>query len=204
MKIYDWNVDWLGRTRPIAQVSKGSTSNLRRGRRARGLIYIFFSLNQSSLRTAMASPSLPSSSLLSRFSSAQSSPPITSFTVFSGKQRFIYHPRRAPGLSIRALTLDFSGSFFEGGFGSDDDPNSPPGPGIAAVEDKDEPQCPPGLRQYETMAVLRPDMSEDERLALTQKYEEVRKSGLCLVAEKTRARKENWGFEFLFWKIVKR
>ncbi|RVW14825.1 30S ribosomal protein S6 alpha, chloroplastic [Vitis vinifera] len=92
----------------------------------------------------MASPSLPSSSLLSRFSSAQSSPPITSFTVFSGKQRFIYHPRRAPGLSIRALTLDFSGSFFEGGFGSDDDPNSPPGPGIAAVEDKDEPQCPPG------------------------------------------------------------
>jgi small subunit ribosomal protein S6 len=32
---------------------------------------------------------------------------------------------------------------------------------------------PRGLRQYETMAVLRPDMSEDERLALTQKYEEV-------------------------------
>ncbi|KAL6349602.1 hypothetical protein AAG906_034259 [Vitis piasezkii] len=125
----------------------------------------------------MASPSLPSSSLLSRFSSAQSSPPITSFTVFSGKQRFIYHPRRAPGLSIRALTLDFSGSFFEGGFGSDDDPNSPPGPGIAAVEDKDEPQCPPGLRQYETMAVLRPDMSEDERLALTQKYEELLVAG---------------------------
>ncbi|KAJ9706264.1 hypothetical protein PVL29_001676 [Vitis rotundifolia] len=125
----------------------------------------------------MASPSLPSSSVLSRFSSAQSSPSITSFTVFSGKQRIIYHPRRAPGLSIRALTLDFSGSFFEGGFGSEDDPNSPPGPGIAAVEDKDEPQCPPGLRQYETMAVLRPDMSEDERLALTQKYEELLVAG---------------------------
>ena len=69
--------------------------------------------------------------------------------------------------------MDFSGSFFEGGLGADDDPPISPGSGIAAVEDKEEPQCPPGLRQYETMAVLRPDMSEDERLTLTQKYEEV-------------------------------
>ena len=60
-------------------------------------------------------------------------------------------------------------------------PPSPPGPGLAAVEDKEEPQCPPGLRQYETMAVLRPDMLEDERLALTQKYEEVKLSILLLV-----------------------
>ena len=173
------------RTRSITQVSRVSTSNLRQERRVRGLIYIpFFSLNQSSVRTTMASPSLPSSSLLSHYSSTQYSPSITSFTTFSGKQRVIHCPRRAPGLSIRALTLDFSGSFFEGGFGSDDDPNSPPGTGIGTVEDKDEPQCPPGLRQYETMAVLRPDMSEDERLALTQKYEEVRKLGLCLVGEK--------------------
>lgn len=130
----------------------------------------------------MVSPALPSSSLLSHLSS-QSSPSITSFTNFSGKQRPIHYQRRAFGLSIRALSLDFSGSFFEGGFGSDEDPNSPPGTGIGTVEDKDEPQCPPGLRQYETMAVLRPDMSEDERLALTQKYEEVRKLGLCLVGE---------------------
>lgn len=80
-------------------------------------------------------------------------------------------------LTVKAQTLYFSGSFFEGGgFGSDDDPTSvPPGSvGTAtAIEDKEEPQCPPGLRQYETMMVLRPDMSEDERLALTQKYEEV-------------------------------
>lgn len=80
-------------------------------------------------------------------------------------------------LTVKAQTLDFSGSLFEGGgFGTDDDPTSvPPGSvGTAtAVEDKEEPQCPPGLRQYETMMVLRPDMSEDERLALTQKYEEV-------------------------------
>lgn len=74
---------------------------------------------------------------------------------------------------MKAQTLDFSSSFFEGGIVSDEDPPSPPGPGIAAVEDKEEPECPPGLRQYETMAVLRPDMSEEERLALTQKYEEV-------------------------------
>lgn len=76
-------------------------------------------------------------------------------------------------MPIKAQTLDFSGSFFEGGFGSNEDPPSPPGPGLTAVEDKEAPECPPGLRQYETMAVLRPDMSEDERLALTQKYEEV-------------------------------
>lgn len=44
---------------------------------------------------------------------------------------------------------------------------------VAVAEEKEEPQCPPGLRQYETMAVLRPDMTEDERLALTNKYEEL-------------------------------
>ncbi|XVF12933.1 hypothetical protein REPUB_Repub08aG0162600 [Reevesia pubescens] len=80
-------------------------------------------------------------------------------------------------LTVKAQTLDFSGSFFEGGFGSDDDPPSQPGSSITALEDKEEPQCPPGLRKYETMAVLRPDMSEDERLALTQKYEELLVAG---------------------------
>ena len=84
-----------------------------------------------------------------------------------------YRKRSNPDFSVKAQTLDFSGSFFEGEFGSDDDPTTP-GPSFAAVEDKEEPECPPGLRQYEMMAVLRPDMSEDERLALTQKYEEVK------------------------------
>ncbi|PHT92213.1 30S ribosomal protein S6 alpha, chloroplastic [Capsicum annuum] len=75
---------------------------------------------------------------------------------------------------LKAQTLEFSGSFFEGGFGggSNDEPPTTPWSGITAVEDKEEPQCPPGLRPYETMMVLRPDMSEDERLALTQRYEE--------------------------------
>ncbi|XP_010533568.1 PREDICTED: 30S ribosomal protein S6 alpha, chloroplastic [Tarenaya hassleriana] len=81
-------------------------------------------------------------------------------------------------LTVKLQALDFSGSFFEGGFGSDDDPASPSGSGVGtALEDKPEPQCPPGLRQYETMAVLRPDMSEDERLGLTQKYEELLVAG---------------------------
>lgn len=34
-------------------------------------------------------------------------------------------------------------------------------------------QYPPGLQRYETMAVLRPDLTEDQRLSLTQRYEEV-------------------------------
>lgn len=84
------------------------------------------------------------------------------------------------GLSVKAQTLEFSGSFFEGGLGSQDEPPAPPGTGFAtALEDKEEPQCPPGLRKYETMVVLRPDMSEDERLAFTEKYEEVVSSLKC-------------------------
>ncbi|XP_020581718.1 30S ribosomal protein S6 alpha, chloroplastic [Phalaenopsis equestris] len=83
--------------------------------------------------------------------------------------------RAARSLAIRSQSLDLSGSFFDGG---DEEGEGPPlGPtaaaSIAALEDKEEPQCPPGLRQYETMAVLRPDMTEDERLSFTQRYEEL-------------------------------
>ncbi|GJW15426.1 30S ribosomal protein S6 alpha, chloroplastic-like protein [Tanacetum coccineum] len=79
--------------------------------------------------------------------------------------------------SVKAQTLDFSGTFFEGGLGGEDDMSNSSGSAATAVEEKEEPQCPPGLRQYETMAVLRPDMSEDERLSLTQKYEELLVAG---------------------------
>ncbi|KAJ4953379.1 hypothetical protein NE237_030211 [Protea cynaroides] len=82
--------------------------------------------------------------------------------------------RSSHGFFVKALTLDFSGSFFEGGVSSDE---PPPASAVSVAEDKEEPQCPPGLRQYETMAVLRPTMSEDERLALTQKYEEMLVAG---------------------------
>ncbi|MCO5552630.1 hypothetical protein L7F22_006145 [Adiantum nelumboides] len=50
-------------------------------------------------------------------------------------------------------------------FGSLTDVISPPEPKPAV-------ECPPGLCRYETMAVLRPDITEEQRLQLTQRYEE--------------------------------
>lgn len=136
----------------------------------------------SSLASSFTSPTSSSSPFSSHPLSKLSTPPLLSFScslkpfLAKSKTDFFLQKRDTHGLpssSIRAQTLDFSSSFFEGGFGSEDDSPSQAGPGVTAVEDKPEPQCPPGLHQYETMAVLRPDMSEDERLALTQKYEEV-------------------------------
>ncbi|PON68979.1 Ribosomal protein [Trema orientale] len=116
---------------------------------------------------------------LSQFPSSSSAISFTrSLIPFASKSNLhLCSTKSGPGLAVRAQTLDFSGSFFEGGIVSDEDPPSPTGPGLTAVEDKEEPQCPPGLRQYESMVVLRPDMSEDERLALTQKYEELLVAG---------------------------
>ncbi|TKY60747.1 30S ribosomal protein S6 alpha [Spatholobus suberectus] len=136
----------------------------------------------SSLTSVPLSPSslnIPHS--CSKPSSTFLSSPLGAFArspkpLFAESKTHFYPKRNDPGFSIRAQTLDFSDSFFEGGLGSEDDPTSP-GPGFTAVEEKEEPQCPPGLRQYETMMVLRPDMSEDERLALTQKYEELLVAG---------------------------
>ena len=108
-----------------------------------------------------------------------SSPLLQTLAPFSNSKPTQFHFQNQirrhsfQGISIKAQTLDFSGTFFEGGLGGEDDPNNSSGSVATAIEEKEEPQCPPGLRQYETMAVLRPDMSEDERLSLTQKYEEV-------------------------------
>ncbi|KAK6947949.1 Ribosomal protein S6 [Dillenia turbinata] len=113
-------------------------------------------------------------------SSSSSTPSAVSFSLHYFKPKPCRQRRTEKGnlkFSVKAQTLDFSGSFFEGGFGGEEEPPSPPGPAIALAEDKEEPQCPPGLRQYETMAVLRPDMSEEERLALTEKYEEILVAG---------------------------
>ncbi|KAJ4877192.1 hypothetical protein Rs2_42210 [Raphanus sativus] len=110
-----------------------------------------------------------------------SSQPLLSFSrslrpfVSKSKPLASQQKKRESSVVVKSQALDFSGTFFEGGFGSDDDPSSPSV--STALEDKPEPQCPPGLRQYETMAVLRPDMSEDERLGLTQKYEELLVAG---------------------------
>lgn len=43
---------------------------------------------------------------------------------------------------------------------------------ISPPEPKPLVECPPGLCRYETMAVLRPDITEEQRLELTQRYEE--------------------------------
>ncbi|KAM6557747.1 hypothetical protein CsatB_004766 [Cannabis sativa] len=134
----------------------------------------------SSPLTSTLTPS-SSSSLLTKPPKSLSQFP-SSFThrpfSISKSNLFISPTKTSLTVVVRAQTLDFSGSFFGGGgIASDDDTPSPPGSGLAAVEDKEEPQCPPGLRQYETMAVLRPDMSEDERLSLTQKYEELLVAG---------------------------
>ncbi|KAH6788716.1 Translation elongation factor EF1B/ribosomal protein S6 family protein [Perilla frutescens var. frutescens] len=96
---------------------------------------------------------------------------------------------RIPQLCGRARTAsaaksEFDLAFFERDLEGSDAPPPPtvPGSGFPDVEDKEEPQCPPGLRKYETMVVLRPDMSEDERLTFTQKYEEVFNRGVIPLA----------------------
>ncbi|CAM6092019.1 unnamed protein product [Calypogeia fissa] len=46
------------------------------------------------------------------------------------------------------------------------------GVGEMGLRQRELKDYPPGLQRYETMAVLRPDISEEQRLALTQRYEE--------------------------------
>ncbi|EYU44999.1 hypothetical protein ABFS82_13G068600 [Erythranthe guttata] len=86
------------------------------------------------------------------------------------------NPARAAFTPAKA---QFDIAFFERDLGGSDSPPMPtiPEAGFPEMEDKEEPQCPPGLRKYESMVVLRPDMSEDERLAFTQKYEELLVAG---------------------------
>ncbi|KAK9147244.1 hypothetical protein Scep_006001 [Stephania cephalantha] len=122
-----------------------------------------------------SSPSIPHKINAFIVSSSSSPSPSTipltrNFNFLSIAKTCHHHRRTSRHCSsvVKALTLDFSGSFFEGGVGEEEPPQAPP-----AAEEKEEPQCPPGLRQYETMAVLRPDMSEDERLAVIQRYEEL-------------------------------
>ncbi|GBG64635.1 hypothetical protein CBR_g45689 [Chara braunii] len=51
-------------------------------------------------------------------------------------------------------------------------------------EDPVEPrQYPPGLNRYETMVVIRPDMTEEERIALTERYEEAMITGGAMDVE---------------------
>lgn len=103
---------------------------------------------------------------------------------------------RLPSARARAVSAGYAASFYGGSAmsaagGADEEEvgdESGFGPGLGlgggglgmsaaeaalALEEREMPPCPPGLRQYETMVVLRPDMSEEERLAFIQRYEEV-------------------------------
>ncbi|KAL6529685.1 hypothetical protein OROGR_015308 [Orobanche gracilis] len=104
------------------------------------------------------------------------SPSLNFISPFKSNKCPIKIPQLERRVNFQRTTFDvkaefdfsFSGRDFEGGGA----PPEVPGVGFPEVEDEKEPPWPPGLRKYETMVVLRPDMSEDERLAFTQKYEE--------------------------------
>ncbi|PSS11210.1 30S ribosomal protein S6 alpha like [Actinidia chinensis var. chinensis] len=136
-------------------------------------------MGSSSIPSTISSSSSSIHLLRHSLTHAHSPPPLSpiSFRIFPRKTLSLRHHGTNPGQSIRAQTLDFSGTFFEGGFEGEEVPLTPLGSAIALVEDKEEPPCPPGLSKYETMAVLRPDLSEDERLNVTQKYEELLVAG---------------------------
>ena len=108
-------------------------------------------------------------------------------------------PSPSPSARARAVSTGYAASFYGGSAmsaagGADEEEvgdESGLGPGLGlgggglgmsaaeaalALEDREMPPCPPGLRQYETMVVLRPDMSEEERLAFIQRYEEVNRT----------------------------
>uniref|UniRef100_A0ACD5WE98 Uncharacterized protein n=1 Tax=Avena sativa TaxID=4498 RepID=A0ACD5WE98_AVESA len=106
-------------------------------------------------------------------------------------------------LSGRVFSTGYAASFYGGSMGSrtrtrdeeevgdEDGSSSGFGGGLGmsaseaalALEEREMPPCPPGLRQYETMVVLRPDMSEEERLALIQRYEELLVAGGAMYVE---------------------
>ncbi|KAF6146043.1 hypothetical protein GIB67_033402 [Kingdonia uniflora] len=121
----------------------------------------------------------PSSSLLSpKLTSSSSS--LSASPCFPQRSTFTISLRQTyQRLPVKTLTLAFSNSLFGGDFGENELPHE----SNSVLKEREEPQCPPGLRQYETMIVLRPDMSEDERLNLTEKYEELLVAGGAMYVE---------------------
>uniref|UniRef100_A0A7I4AUX5 Uncharacterized protein n=1 Tax=Physcomitrium patens TaxID=3218 RepID=A0A7I4AUX5_PHYPA len=87
--------------------------------------------------------------------------------------------RKAAVVSVRAVSLDPLSGMVEDteGFGEGMD-----------LGQREIRQYPPGLQRYETMTVLRPDITEDQRLALTQRYEEVLGRNLSIVYVRDQAR----------------
>ncbi|VFQ67951.1 unnamed protein product [Cuscuta campestris] len=109
-----------------------------------------------------------------------SSPSRIAFKIFTGASRPLLHyaeRSKHSEMLANAQTFEFYEPLFQAEFIDSEEPPSIPPWSISLTEDREEPQCPPGLRQYETMIILRPDVTEDERLTLTQKYEELLAAG---------------------------
>ncbi|MCD7450911.1 hypothetical protein HAX54_008973 [Datura stramonium] len=100
--------------------------------------YPLYLSTTATMASSSSSSILPS--LTSTLSSSKPSIPF-SFRAFTKTSKRVNNS----GQILKAQTLEFSGSFFEGGFGggNDDEPPTAPWSGISAIEDKEEPQCPP-------------------------------------------------------------
>ncbi|KAM0928467.1 hypothetical protein ACQ4PT_002500 [Festuca glaucescens] len=135
-----------------------------------------------------------------------SSSSTTTLPPFPARHRHHLHPSAASAPRVlrgRVFSTGYAASFYGGAagmrtrsrdneeVGDEDGSSSGFGGGLGmsaseaalALEEREMPPCPPGLRQYETMIVLRPDMSEEERLALIQRYEELLVAGGAMYVE---------------------
>ncbi|CAM0878019.1 unnamed protein product [Alopecurus aequalis] len=133
-----------------------------------------------------------------------SSSSTTTLPPFPARRSLLPHAAPAPRvLRGRVFSTGYAASFYGGAVGTrnrsrdneevgdEDGSSSGFGGGLGmsaseaalALEEREMPPCPPGLRQYETMVVLRPDMSEEERLALIQRYEELLVAGGAMYVE---------------------
>jgi hypothetical protein len=117
-----------------------------------------------------------SSSLERTASSASSSPvfgalPLLRVTCIAGKQQQQQARKEVTTASAAALGSARAVAIQDSWTGMEEDEE-----GVGddlGIGQREIRQYPPGLQRYETMAVLRPDLTEDQRLALTQRYEEV-------------------------------
>jgi hypothetical protein len=85
-----------------------------------------------------------------------------SLAISHGRSRRVQSAPVRGAVSVKAVAMQDSLT------DEDSENNSDMGFGQRELKD-----YPPGFQRYETMAVLRPDISEEQRLALTQRYEEV-------------------------------
>jgi hypothetical protein len=96
---------------------------------------------QPSMMAFSSLTSIPLSSSCSLYAPSISSP----FRAFPQSNFHLKRNNNYSNFSLKAQTLDFTGSFFEGGLGSEDDDEDDddivlPGTGFADLEEREEPQ----------------------------------------------------------------